>query len=159
MSTIENVNDALEESLMLAQSQAVEKSNQLKRQLDQTTAASAHWRTKSQKILGKSQQMDQEASKLRQELAAADQLRDTLYFETLLLRLRRNDPTTGMVDGGTPGKVKFPLAYGKALGEALVDNTIVSTLNLTLDNLVANHHTDGLEAMRESLHPLLTFVS
>jgi hypothetical protein len=88
-----------------------------------------------------------------------------LDFEALLLSLRSNDPQTCLwLDRNRivcPNYAKVP-GYARPLGEALLGNTMVSTLYVDLSKLLLlpSDHSNNLpsEALAY-IEPLLEFVS
>jgi hypothetical protein len=78
------------------------------------------------------EEMERQAKRRRTEAEDAGRLRKSLEFEALCLALRRNDASITTL----PSADKFPDGYAQPLGNALQNNTHVSSMEIQLKNAV-----------------------
>jgi hypothetical protein len=112
---------------------------------------------KTKRLREEADEIEREEKRLRKGASAAGRLHESLAFERLCLALRRNDnSTTEIKDSST-----FPVGYAQTLGDALDKNTHVSSMQVSVKNLVlatASEEANIASDIRAYTTPLLDYI-
>jgi hypothetical protein len=122
----------------------------LSRRLVQLDAKAERLEKQLQELRNALNQLDVERAEMQLQLR---EMEKNLHLEHTLARLQNNDPQTQGID--TRGDA-FPMGHARTLGEALRENTVVSSLILDLQKLVpsANGNESNL-----CLEPIIDFIA
>lgn len=113
-----------EHRLLFAQSEGVKEVHDLQERRAEFRTTSSQKRKVARQLLEEAERLDIEALDLQASSEAAEERLQSARFEHALLRLKRNDKDL------TTLSLPYPSGYGKRLGEALLQNTVLTDLSL-----------------------------
>jgi hypothetical protein len=143
--------NSMEKHLQQTALVALREKEQLEAQAGQADEEEARCYQKSVHYMDRSTEAQERAKRLRVEAVEAQRMHDSLQFDALCRTLRRNDPTKTAIRCAD-----FPVGYAQRLGEALRDNTHVSSIEVDLRQMVPPFI--GLQQISSFVAPLLRYI-
>jgi hypothetical protein len=118
---------------------------------DASEDAAQHCKRQAWQCWLEAQQKEESAKRLRVQAQNSKRLHDSLRLDALCHPLRHNNSSTTVLNCSG-----FPEGYAKRLGEALQDNTHVSSVHLHLEKLILPSTLD-IQEILDFVAPLLHF--